>query len=268
MNSMAPAPLVIVFDSGAGGLSVYDELARKRFAAKAVYAADSEFLPYGLKSDAELQARVPAVFRALEARFRPQLFVMACNTASTIALQHARRAVRAPIVGTVPAIKPAARMTRSGVIGFLGTPGTVEREYSDALIAEFAADRTVLRFGSSRLVALAERKMAGERLSGDAVRVALAPLFALENADRMDVAVLACTHFPLLRAEIEAASPPGLAWIDSGEAIARRAGDLLGLAEGSGEIEPMLACLTGALEGGMAPALAARGFKSVEPLAL
>ncbi|MBA4802819.1 MAG: glutamate racemase [Euryhalocaulis sp.] len=265
---MREKSLVIVFDSGVGGLSVFDELARKGFAAKAIYAADTAFLPYGLRSEAELKQRVPALFSVLEKRFAPQLFVMACNTASTVALNETRKAVKTPIVGTVPAIKPAASLTRTGVIGFLGTPGTVEREYSDGLIAEFAGDRSVLRFGSSRLVALAERKMAGEAVSPEAIETALAPLFALEHADRMDVAVLACTHFPLLRPEIEAASPAGLKWIDSGEAIARRAGGLLQLEEGGGALEPVAAYVTGNADAAMRPALQARGFETVEKISL
>lgn len=264
---MGDTPLIIVFDSGAGGLSVYDQLAAKAFEAKAIYAADNAFLPYGMRSEATLKARVPALFSWLENKFRPQLFIMACNTASTIALEETRRAVNTPIIGTVPAIKPAAALTQSGVIGFLGTPGTVEREYSDSLIAQFAGDRTVLRFGSSRLVALAERKMAGETLPPEEIETALAPLFALENADRMDVAVLACTHFPLLRPEIEAASPRRLSWIDSGEAIARRAGALLNLTEESGGVGPLGAYVTGTVDG-MKPALTARGFNTVEKITL
>lgn len=225
---------ILVFDSGVGGLSVADELAAKSPAADLIYAADAAYLPYGLKSDAALKARVPELLAALEARYAPDLVVIACNTASTIALAETRARLRAPVVGTVPAIKPAAAASKSRVIGFLGTPGTIEREYSDSLIREFANGCAIVRCGSSALVDLAERKLGGQTLAEGAVAEALAPMFAHPDADRMDVAVLACTHFPLLRAEIEAASPPGLTWIDSGEAVARRALDVAKLAPDGG----------------------------------
>ncbi len=233
--SGAPARKILVFDSGVGGLSIVDALLALRPAAELVYAADTEFMPYGLRPDEELRARLPVLLAALEARAAPDLIVIACNTASTLALPEIRARVRAPVVGTVPAIKPAAAQSKTRIIGFLGTPRTVEREYSDALIRDFANGCAVIRFGSAELVMLAERRLAGETLPDGAVAAALAPMFAQEGAAGMDVGVLACTHFPLLRAEIEAASPPGLRWIDSGEAVARRALDVLGLAPESGE---------------------------------
>jgi glutamate racemase len=202
---------------------------------------------------------------ALEARFAPDVIVVACNTASTLTLPEVRARVTTPVVGTVPAIKPAAARSKTRVIGFLGTPRTVEREYSDALIRDFANGCTVIRFGSAELVDLAERKLAGEALPEGAVAAALAPMFAKPDAERMDVAVLACTHFPLLRAEIDAASPPGLVWIDSGEAIARRTLDVLGLAPNSGE--PRCAAVASTAPDILrraAPAFAARGFPGFE----
>jgi glutamate racemase len=227
-------PKILVFDSGVGGLSVLDEIVNKRPDADLIYAADTQFLPYGLRSDAELKARVPALLKLLQERAGADLVVIACNTASTIALPETRALLAVPVVGTVPAIKPAAARSRSRIIGFLGTPRTVEREYSDALIRDFADGCTVIRHGSAELVMLAERKLAGEALPEGAVAAALAPMFARPGAERMDVGVLACTHFPLLRAEIEAASPEGLVWIDSGEAIARRVLHLLGQTCGAG----------------------------------
>lgn len=252
---------ILIFDSGVGGLSVAGEIVNKRPAADLIYATDHAFLPYGLRQDAELKARVPALLAALEARFSPDVTVVACNTASTLALPEIRARVKAPVVGTVPAIKPAAARSKTRVIGFLGTPRTVEREYSDTLIREFANGCAVIRFGSAALVDLAERKLAGETLPEGAVAAALAPMFAKPGAERMDVAVLACTHFPLLRAEIEAASPQGLVWIDSGEAIARRTLDVLGLAADSGEPRCVAVASTAPdILARAAPAFAARGF--------
>ena len=123
--------------------------------------------PYGTKSEAELAARIPALLGRLVERFRPRLAVIACNTASTIALDHARAALDLPVVGTVPAIKPAAEMSRSRVIGVLGTEATVRQPYVDNLAARFAADCTIVRHGSPELVELAEAKLAGEHIAVD-----------------------------------------------------------------------------------------------------
>lgn len=190
-------------------------------AAPIVYAADSAGFPYGTKSETEIAFRVPALLGRLVERFRPRLAVIACNTASTIALDHARSALDLPIVGTVPAIKPAAEMTKTGVIGVLGTEATIRQRYVDDLARRFASDCTVLRHGSPDLVALAEAKLAGETVSMDDVREAALPLFEQEADKPIDTVVLACTHFPLLRRELEAAFP-GRSWVDGGAGIARR----------------------------------------------
>ena len=214
------APLLF-FDSGVGGLSVLEPTRRLLPHAPVVYVADNAAYPYGRRSEAEIASRVPALLGRLVERFRPRLAVIACNTASTIALEHVRSALDLPVVGTVPAIKPAAQMSRSRVIGVLGTEATVRQRYVDNLAAEFAADCTVIRHGSPELVDLAEAKLAGDEVPVDAVREAARPMFTAEGGDRIDVGVLACTHFPLLRAELEQAFP-GVAWIDGGPGIARR----------------------------------------------
>ncbi len=261
---MGERPNIIVFDSGSGGLSVLDCLMEKGLAADYTYLADTGFWPYGTKSDDALRQRVPQVFSAAKSKFNPQLFVMACNTASTIAIEETRAVVETLIVGAAPAIKPAASLTQTGVIGFLATPGTVARDYCKRLIADFASHCTVLSCGSSLLVELAERKMAGETLPPEEVARTLAPLFEMPDAERMDVGVLACTHFPLLREEIKAASPPGLTWIDTGEALARRAGELLGMAPANGGGRCVAAYVTGEANRGMGRALAARGFPEAQ----
>ena len=163
----------------------------------------------------------------LARRFHPDLLVIACNTASTVALPAVREALTVPIVGTVPAIKPAAQGSVTRVIGLLGTPGTVRRQYTQALIDEFAPDCTVLRHGSAELVELAEQKLRGESIAPAAVKRALAGLFDQPGGERIDTVVLACTHFPLLAAELAAGAPRLVHWIDSGTAIARRVAALL-----------------------------------------
>ena len=166
--------------------------------APIVYAADSAGFPYGKRSEAEIASRVPALLGRLVERFQPRLAVIACNTASTIALDHVRSALDLPVVGTVPAIKPAAEMSKTRVIGVLGTEATVRQPYVDDLAARFAADCTIIRHGSPELVELAEAKLGGEEVSVEAVRAAAQPMFDAPDGDRIDTVVLACTHFPLL----------------------------------------------------------------------
>jgi len=218
MNPNAP---ILFFDSGVGGLSVLGPTRALLPNAPIVYAADNAGFPYGKKSDAELASRVPALLSRLVELFQPRLAVVACNTASTIALDHARAALDLPIVGTVPAIKPAAEMSKTRVIGVLGTQATVRQPYVDDLAARFASDCTIIRHGSPELVELAEAKLAGREIGVDAVRAATQPMFDAPGGDRIDTVVLACTHFPLLEDELRAAFPQ-VAYVDGGPGIARR----------------------------------------------
>src|SRR6476469_4959849 len=157
----ADAP-VLFFDSGVGGLSVSDKAMAALPTMPVIYAADAAGFPYGTKSEAEIAARVPALLGRLVERYHPGLVVIACNTASTIALAHVRSALDLPVVGTVPAIKPAAALSKRRVIGVLGTDATIRQPYVDRLAAEFASDCRVLRHGSAELVDLAEAKLRGE----------------------------------------------------------------------------------------------------------
>ncbi len=219
---------VLIFDSGVGGLSVLAPIRALLPGLAIVYAADNAGFPYGTKSEAEIAARVPALLGRLVERYRPVLAVIACNTASTIALAHVRAALDLPVVGTVPAIKPAAEQSLTRVIGVLGTAATVRQPYVDRLSAEFAGDCLVLRHGSSRLVELAEARLAGEKVTAADVAPELAGLLDQPGGDRIDTVVLACTHFPLLATELAAASPRLLHFVDGGAGIARRVAHLLG----------------------------------------
>lgn len=220
---------ILIFDSGVGGLSVLDAIRASNFALELDYLADNSWLPYGLKSDADLRARVPVLLREVARQWAPDAVVVACNTASTIVLEPLRAALDVPVIGVVPPIKPAAALTRTGVIGLLATPATVQRAYTNDLIAQFAGDKRVIRFGSAALVRAAEQKLAGgpgEEVAA-AVAEAIAGLFDAPAGAQIDVVALACTHFPLLRAELEAAAPRACVWLDSGEAIARRVAHVL-----------------------------------------
>ena len=189
--------------------------------APIIYAADNAAFPYGTRSEAEIAARVPALLGRLVERYRPRLAVIACNTASTIALDHVRAALDIPVVGTVPAIKPAAELSKSRVIGVLGTEATVRQPYVDDLAAKFAADCALIRHGSPKLVELAEAKLAGEPLVPSSVASAIGPMLEADRGGEIDVVVLACTHFPLLAEEL-AVALPGASFVDGGPGIARR----------------------------------------------
>jgi glutamate racemase len=218
---MNPSSPLLFFDSGVGGLSVLQPTRELLPSAPIVYVADNAAYPYGTRSEAEIASRVPALLGRLVERFHPRLAVIACNTASTIALEHVRAALELPVVGTVPAIKPAAELSKSRVIGVLGTEATVRQPYVDDLAARFAADCTVIRHGSAALVDLAEAKLAGETVPLEHVRRAALPMFEAEGGGDIDTVVLACTHFPLLAEELQTAFP-GPEWVDGGAGIARR----------------------------------------------
>lgn len=213
---------ILFFDSGVGGLSVLAPTRAVLPRAPFVYVADNAGFPYGIRSEEEIAARVPALLGRLAERYRPRLIVIACNTASTIALPVVRSALDLPIVGTVPAIKTAAALSKSRVIGVLGTDATVRQPYVDRLSAEFAQDCTVLRYGSAKLVELAEQSLRGNDAGVEAYQQVLQGLFGQPEGDKLDTVVLACTHFPLVSSQLQQASQNRLGFVHGGEGIARR----------------------------------------------
>jgi glutamate racemase len=228
-------PTILVFDSGLGGLTVLREIVRARPDAHVAYAADDAFFPYGGHGEAALIARVVPLLGELIARHNPDLVVIACNTASTLVLSHLRDAYRVPFVGTVPAIKPACAASTTKQVSVLGTSATVQREYTRALIRDFAQACTVTLVGSANLAALAEAMLGGDVVSDAAILAEIAPCFVDTAGGRTDAVVLACTHYPLLLDRLIALAPWPVAWIDPAPAIARRVAALLGPA---GEADP------------------------------
>ena len=217
-----PTAPILLFDSGVGGLSVLAELRRLLPDAPVIYAADNAGLPYGAKSEAEIAARVCGLLGRMAERYHPRLICIACNTASTIALAMVRDVLQIPIVGTVPAIKPAAAMTHTGVIGLLGTEATIRQSYVDRLEAEFAQDKQLLRYAAPELVAAAETKMREEPVDAAVYAHVAEGLRSLAGGAAIDTVVLACTHFPLVAVELAAAFGPGVNFIDGAAGIARR----------------------------------------------
>lgn len=222
MSEIDPAAPLLLFDSGVGGLSVLAEVRRLLPTAPVIYAADNGGLPYGPKTEAEVAARVCGLLGRMAERYRPRLICIACNTASTIALGMVRDVLEIPIVGTVPAIKPAAEQTRSGTIGLLGTAATIRQPYVDRLEAEFAQRKLLLRASAPDLVAAAEAKLRGESVDPAVYQRAAATLRNQPGGDAIDTVVLACTHFPLVEAELAQAFGPGVGFVHGAAGIARR----------------------------------------------
>lgn len=218
-------PTFLIFDSGIGGLSIADEIRTRIPVSRLLYVADNAIFPYGIQEESVLIRRLQDLLPSLEQYAHPDLIIIACNTASTVVLEPLRQQTLTPIIGVVPAIKPAAQLSRNHHIGLLATPGTVKRQYVQNLIDSFASHCQVTRVGSSELVHEAENKLRGLPIDEAIIAQALAP-FNSGNA-APDVVVLGCTHFPFLREEIRRHLPPDTQLIDSGEAIARRAISLL-----------------------------------------
>jgi glutamate racemase len=228
MPRQLTAPTILVFDSGLGGLTVYREVAKARPDARLVYAADDAVFPYGRLAEGELVARVVAVTERLIATHDPDLVVVACNTASTIVLPTLRARFAVPFVGTVPAIKPACAASVTKLVSVLGTEATVKREYTRALIREFAGGCEVMLVGSPHLATLAERDLRGEPVANEAIAAEIAPCFVENEKRRTDTVVLACTHYPLLLARLQRLAPWPVAFLDPAPAIARRVVELIG----------------------------------------
>ena len=236
-------PKILVFDSGLGGLTVYSEIALARPDAAFLYVADDAGFPYGAMEEPRLVDRVVAVMARLIEAQTPDLVVIACNTASTLVLPTLRSRFAVPFVGTVPAIKPACAASVTRRVSVLGTEATVEREYTKALIRDFASGCDVTLVGSPRLATFAEAELAGDRAEDAAIAAEIAPCFVDGNGTRTDTVVLACTHYPLLLHRLVRLSPWPVNFIDPAPAIARRVVDLLGPARRS-EPHPAQALFT------------------------
>mgnify|MGYP001026636706 CR=1 FL=1 len=234
---MSKPPTILVFDSGLGGLTVLREIVMARPDASYTYVADDAFFPYGHHTEDEIVARVVPLIGTLIARHQPDLVVIACNTASTLVMDHLRNTYSVPFVGTVPAIKPACASSRTKRVSVLGTRGTVKREYTKKLIADFAQGCEVTLVGAGNLAALAETALRGEAVSDDAVLAEIAPCF-VDGDPRTDTVVLACTHYPLLLEQIRRIAPWPVDWIDPAPAIARRVETLLGPRAGAAAPAP------------------------------
>jgi glutamate racemase len=226
----ARPPRLLIFDSGLGGLTVLRALKATIPEAAVCYVADDARFPYSGLAEKDLVDRVSEVLTAPAAAFEPDAVIIACNTASTVVLPVLRNTFKQPIIGTVPAIKPAAQLSQSGFISVLGTSATVRRDYTRALIAEFGQGCAFTLTGATHLAALAEAAMMGEPIADKDIWAEIAPCFVEKHERRTDVVVLACTHYPLILDRLERLAPWPVTWLDPTPAIARRTANVLAAA--------------------------------------
>ncbi|MFU2048604.1 glutamate racemase [Avibacterium gallinarum] len=219
------APTILFFDSGIGGLSVYREVKALLPDCHYLYCLDNAFFPYSEKAERAIIERCVAICQKIAQQQPLDLIVIACNTASTVVLPALREKFSCPVVGTVPAIKPAAQQTQTGVIGLLATKGTVKRPYVDKLIQDYASHCEVEKLGSTELVKIAEEKLQGYPV--DPIRL-LREVKDWQRNLTLDTVILGCTHFPFLKAELKACLPQVKYFLDPSKAIAKRVKDLLG----------------------------------------
>ena len=172
-----------------------------------LYVADDAFFPYGGRDEGALIARLIELMGDLIATHRPDLVIIACNTASTLVLPQLRARFEVPFIGTVPAIKPACALSVSKRVSVLGTQATIAREYTSALIRDFANGADITLVGSGALAALAEAQLRGESVDDAAIAAELDPCFVDADGRRTDTVVLACTHYPLLLDRLTGSRP-------------------------------------------------------------
>jgi glutamate racemase len=218
---------VLVFDSGLGGLTVLREIARARADVDLCLVADDAAFPYARLDDQALADRVVLVLDRFIKAVEPKLVVIACNTASTLALPALRARFSVPFVGTVPAVKPACAQSKTKRISVLATSATVRRDYTRELIREFASQCRVTLVGSENLAAQAEAILRGDVVPDDQIRGEIENCFVDEDG-RTDTVVMACTHYPLILDRLDRVAPWPVSWLDPAAAIARRASQLLG----------------------------------------
>ncbi|GGB63949.1 glutamate racemase [Roseibium aquae] len=255
---------VLIYDSGIGGLSVLREIRLLLPYEPILYLADDAAFPLGAWEEEPLTQRLLELFSRLLDTHRPKATVIACNTAFTLAGDALRQAHPGhDFVGTVPAIKPAAERTASGLVSVLATPGTVRRAYTRKLIESFASRCHVRLVGSDMLAEHAERELRNEPVSDAALMTEIKACFLDQGGRRTDIVVLACTHYPFLANRFRRIAPWPVDWLDPAGAIARQLVRVLGdRADGSPAIRRDLALLTsGRREPGMERLLAGFGLE-------
>jgi len=218
---------ILIFDSGIGGLSVIREVRVLLPEYRFVYVGDDMGFPYGEWDEPGLIQRILDLYHHLMDRFNPVLSIVACNTASTLIMSSLRKHYDIPFVGIVPAIKPAAQRTASGLFSVLATPGTTRRRYTQLLVEQFAGHHDVSLVGATRLARMAEDHMQCKPIDTALLREEILPCFIEKAGKRTDIITLGCTHYPFLVNEMRKVAPWPVDWLDPAEAVARRALSLI-----------------------------------------
>ncbi|MEG9531170.1 glutamate racemase [Mannheimia indoligenes] len=217
-------PTILLYDSGMGGLTIYDEIRKVLPHAHYLYCFDNAFFPYSEKSETILIERAVKIVQKIAEKQPLDMVVVACNTASTAVLPALREHFQFPIVGTVPAIKPAAAISESKTIGLLATKGTVSRSYVDELIAKYAQDCIVEKIGTTDLVEIVEEKQRTGRVDMARLQKVVEDW---QDHSTLDTVILGCTHFPLIKNELQQVLPKVKYFVDPGIGIAKRVLSLL-----------------------------------------
>ncbi|MHB1295581.1 MAG: glutamate racemase [Anaerolineae bacterium] len=213
-----------VFDSGVGGLSVVRALREELPGEPILYLADSANCPYGSRPPEEIRRLAEGISRYLVAQ-GCKLIVVACNTASAAALAHLRTTLPdVPFVGMVPAVKPAATQTRSGVVGVLATPGTLGGKLFEEVVDHYATGVRVIAHSCAGLVEAVEAGDLDSPATRALLRSCVAPLLR-EGADTL---VLGCTHYPFLLPTLRDMLGEGIRLMDTGSAVAHQTARVLG----------------------------------------
>lgn len=217
-------PTILLYDSGMGGLTVYDEIRKVLPHAHYLYCFDNAFFPYSEKTESVLIQRAVKIVQKISEKQPLDMVVVACNTASTVVLPALREKFHLPIVGTVPAIKPAAEISKTKTIGLLATKGTVARPYVSELIETYAKDCVVEKIGSTDLVEIVEEKQRTGKINLQRLQ---AVVQEWQNHPKLDTVILGCTHFPLVKEELRQLLPNISHFVDPGIGIAKRVISLL-----------------------------------------
>lgn len=216
---------ILVIDSGIGGLGVLSHVQKRLPNVDYSYVADEAFFPYGQLDKPTLENRAAQIVTVIDRFNKLDCVVVACNTATTVVLEHLRAHFNVPIIGIVPAIKVAAKRTKTKAIGILATEATAKGEYIETLVKQFAGDCVVKLHGSKNLAHLAEQKLNGNKISITEVAREIQPLFSamrFKEQKHIDQVVLGCTHYPFLLDELKQAAPYVVSWIDPAEAVANQ----------------------------------------------
>lgn len=256
---------VVIFDSGLGGLSVVRAVRALMPGLGLAYVADDAAFPYGDMEAGALKDHIVGVMEGVIARFSPMAVVIACNTASTLVLEPLRAVHKLPFVGTVPAIKPAAEQSASGVFSVLATPATIERDYTRDLIRQFAAGCNVRLVGAPDLARMAEAHLLGRPIDRERLGEQIGPCFYETEGRRSDIVVLACTHYPFLTGPMDEVAPWPVTWLDPAPAIARRLKQVIGgQASSARGAEPVMLTSGKALDGAQSRVFSAYGFSAAD----